>query len=113
MGFGPFNIDTDTFVESTLGVYFLEGTTYDQPPNEFRVTGASRSRNGYNASVRRVVGKTIIDSGSPKISNAVVGLNFSVPKTALWTATELDRLATDLATFVTVDRLDQILRGKS
>lgn len=113
MGFGPFTIDSRTFVESTPGVYFLEGTTYDEPPNEFRVTGATRSQNGYNASVRRVVGKTIIDSGSPKIDNAVVGLTLSIPKTAIWTATEIDVLATDLATFVTVDRLDQILRGKS
>lgn len=113
MPFGNITANTKIYEPRTPGTYVLSTVTFGQPSNEFRIRGASLSKDGLmRASVIRVLQKDVIVGSASVRKESSVGLNIVVPS-ADFTAAEIDTLCGDISEFLTVATVTRLMQGES
>jgi len=113
MPFGTITSGANSFEPRSPGIYSLSTVVFTDPKNEFRIRGASASGKTRTTSVQRFVEKDITVAGvTTRLGNSV-NLQVSIPEMSTLTATEVDALATDIATFLTAATISRLLQGES
>lgn len=113
MPFGTITANTKSYEPRMPGVYVLSTVVFGQPTNEFRIKGASLSKDGLlRASVIRVLEKDVVVSGTTVRKQCSFAGSFVTPVSD-FTAAELDSLASDLDVFITSATLSRLMQGES
>lgn len=113
MPFGPITAQTKTYEPRQPGVYSLSTVVFGQPLNEYRIRGASLSKdNLLRSSVSRVLEKDSVVNGVTTRKSAIITLNITAP-TSDFTGSELDSLAEDISVFLTASTVSRLMQGES
>lgn len=113
MPFGTITVNTKTFESRTPGSYSLSTVVFGQPNNEFRIRGASQSKDGVlRSTVTRLLEKDVVVGSDTVRRQCVVTLSVSSPPTD-FTGSEIDGLASDISEFLTASTISRLMQGES
>lgn len=113
MPFGNITVNTKTFEPRQPGTYTLNTVTFGQPSNEFRIRGATPSKDGLlRTSVTRVLERDVVVGSSTVRKQCVVTLSVASP-VADFTGSEIDGLASDISEFITASTISRLMQGES
>lgn len=109
MPFGNLTANAVIFEPRKPGVYQATTVTLGSPANEFRFTGASKSKTSklLSMSVTRIKQKDVIPAGGtvPIRKPSICTVNFQIPDDGSFTQTEADSLLSDINEVVTASIL--------
>lgn len=113
MPFGDIVVNTKTYQPRQPGYYSESTINFGDPINEFRLSGATRDKNGLlRSSVTRLLEKDIDVNGSEVRKQLIVTLSISSPASD-FTGTEIDGLAADISEFLTASTVSRLMQGES
>lgn len=113
MPFGNIVSGSSTFEPRSPGVYSLNTLTFGDPVNEFRIRGASKSKDQLmRGSVTRILEKDVTISTGEVRKQLIVALSIASPSSD-FTSAEIDALAGDISTFFTTSTVTRFMMGES
>lgn len=113
MPFGTITAATKSYEPRTPGTYILSTVVAGQPTNEFRLRGASITKDGLlRCSLTRVLEKDVLVGGSSVRKQGIISLSVTIPA-ADYTATDVDSLIADISEFATATTISRMLQGES
>lgn len=113
MPFGDIISQSKTYSPRSPGYYVDNTLSFGDPLNEYRIKGATESRDGLlRSTTTRVLQKDVTVEGETQRLQASVQLLIAVPQSG-FTAAELDSLAEDISTFFTAGTITRLLQGES
>lgn len=115
MALGNIVIGTTTFIDTGRGRYIDNAQTVGGLRNELKIAPGTLAKKAVppviTASVSRLQEKTVTVNAVSQTKRATMTL--TIASEPGFSATDLDVLASDLATFITVGNLNLILNGAS
>lgn len=113
MPFGTITVNSATYDPRQPGHYSKTDVTFGAPPNEFRVRGATQSKDGVlRGSVTRLLEKDASVGDDTVRKQCVVTITVATPS-ADFTSSEIDGMISDISEFLTPNTLSRVLQGES
>lgn len=113
MPFGTITVNTKSYDPRSPGIYSLSTVAFGDPQNEFRIRGASSSKDELlRGSVTRILEKDVVVGSDTARKQCAVTLTIAVPYKG-YTGSDVDALASDISEFLTPGVITRLLQGES
>lgn len=112
MPFGSITAQTKVYEPRSPGVYSLQGVTFDQPADEFRLRGSTKGGSNRTATITRVVQKDVVVGSDTQRLGMTVSLQIQTPSNPAFTAAMADSAAQDISEFLTAQTVSRLLQGE-